>query len=255
MEQVDVVHRAFRILESFVGEVTEQTLNDITKKLNIPKTTVYRLIKTLESCGYLEGNDQTRKYRLGSKVFLLASNFLNQNDLRKISLPVLISTRDQTGETVYLNLLQEDRRLIIDYVLGTHDLVYFPKLARSAPLHAGASSKAILAFMKESDIKRIVAKGKLKSYSPQTITNMVELQEDLAKIRIQGYSLSIGELEEGVVGISAPLKNHQGIIGSLSLGFPEMRYKSKDIKSLIRLLMQKADQINASLGKAAIRLD
>lgn len=249
MEQVDVVRRAFRILESFVGEIAELSLNDITKKLNMPKTTVYRLIKTLERCGYLDGNEQTRKYRLGSKVFVLAIDFLNQNDLRKISLPIMTRIRDLTGETVYLNLLQGDQRLMIDHVVGTYEIVYVPKLARSAPLYAGASSKVMLAFMNDSSVSQILTKEKLKPFSPRTITDVAELNDDLEKIRNQGYSLSISELEEGLVAVSAPLKNFRGIIGSLSIGFPEIRYKSKDVKALIRLIKEGADGINKILGK------
>jgi len=247
MEPVDVVYRAFRVLDCFVGVSSDLSLLDLTKKLGIPKTTVWRLIKTLEKCGYLEQREKGR-YRLGQKALLLAAAYLNQVDVRKVALPVMNRIRDLTGETVYLNLIQGSQRIVLDHVVGTYEIVYIPLIGRITPIYAGASSKVMLAFLEKEVVDRILLKEDLKQLASGTITKISNLKKELAQIRQNGYAISTSELEEGLVAISGPIRGTHGVIGSITLGFPEIRYLSKDMNSLIKLIREGATEISSHFG-------
>jgi IclR family KDG regulon transcriptional repressor len=247
MEPVDVVYRAFRILDCFIGSNAEMSLPDLTKRLEMPKTTVWRLIKTLESCGYLEEKGKGR-YKLGRKALLLAAAYLNHIDVRRIALPVMNRIRDLTGETVYLNLLEGRQRIVLDHVVGTYEIVYVPSIGRITPLYAGASSKVMLAFLDEEEIDRILLKEDLKPLASRTINNISALKRELAKIRKDGYASSISELEEGLIAVSGPIRAPLGIVGSLTIGFPQIRYANKDMNLLIKLIKEGAIEISTHLG-------
>lgn len=242
-KQVNVINKSLKLLECFINR-TDLGISDMVKVLGFPKTTVFRLVNTLEENGYLVENLLTKKYRLGKKAFLLAAGYMDQNDLRKAALPVMASIRDLTRETVILSVLDQDQRLLLDYVPGLYELVYIPKLGRINPLNVGASSKVILAFLEKGKIDEIICKYE----SGLKKINNSALLKDLEKIREQGYFISFGEREEGLVSVSAPILDGKSAVGSIALGFPEKRFSGCDMDKYIRSILDGAKEISLKIG-------
>lgn len=249
-EVVGAVEKALKILECFSPETPELGVTEISKRLGLPKPTANRLLSTLETNGYLEKDTLTKKYRTGKKLLTLAAIFLNQLDIRRVALPVMTRIRDLTKETVSLNLLDDTEKLLLDYVIGTYELVHLPKVGRRTPLYVGASSKAILAFLEKDKIEEIIFAQPLEPLTEKTVTNPLKLEKELEKIRAQGYAVTCGEREKNILGIAAPIQNHIGyVIGSLSIGIPTIRVKEKDLDLLARLIKEGAEEISEELGK------
>ena len=247
METVEVLSKALRVLECFTKESPELSLGEITRILDMPKTTVFRITSTLLINDYLETNEVTKKYRLGKMVAALSANYLNQIDMRNIALPLMTSMRNATGETTYLSTLRNNQRVITDYLLGTKDIVYVPEIGRLNRLYSGASSKVILAFHSDEKIEEIL-------FNEESIIQSIfkttpsKLKQEIIKIRQQQYAFSISEHSSGIAAISAPIIDYQGITGSITIGFPESRLSSTNLDEIVALVKDGSAQITARLG-------
>lgn len=241
--------KALKILDSFTLEKPELGLGEIVSLLGIPKTTVVRLVNTLEKNRYLERDEFTKKYRLGTKLLLFGSIVQRRLKIREVSLSIMKSLRDQSGEAVYLNILENDERICVEYVESNQELQRVVFVGQKSPLHAGASAKVLLAYLPEKKIEEYLSKMTLEGFTPHTIINPEALLGELSEIRKQGYALSNSELIAGVFSISAPILNyHEEIVASLTIGFPTVRANKENVAKLIKLVKSGAEEISRRLG-------
>ncbi|AEG14401.1 transcriptional regulator, IclR family [Desulfofundulus kuznetsovii DSM 6115] len=241
--------KALKILDSFTLEKPELSIGEIVFLLDMPKTTVIRLVSTLEKNKYLERDQVTKKYRLGTKLLCFANIVQRTLKVREVALPVMKEIRDQSGETVYLNIIENDERMCVEYVESNQELQRVVFVGQRSPLYAGASAKVLLAYLPEVKIKEYLSKIKLEALASHTITNSNELLEELTIIRNQGYAISNSELIEGVFSICAPVFNHERtVVASLALGLPAVRANEKRITEFIALVKSGAKEISRRLG-------
>src|SRR5690606_19867547 len=137
---VRAVVRAIEILMSFTAETPELSLSELTRKVQMPKSTVYRLLLTLEQHKFIERTGQDR-FRLGSALIVLGQLALNSRDLLQLALQPMQALRDRTGESVHLHILDANERLCIHTIQGTHDLRTVGGVGQRSPLHVGASAR------------------------------------------------------------------------------------------------------------------
>ncbi|MFZ5631687.1 MAG: IclR family transcriptional regulator [Bacillota bacterium] len=243
------VKKALDILDCFSFEKVELGVVDLAQALNMPKATVSRLAGELVKNGYLEQDGNSKKYRLGLKLFYLGSIVFKQMKIAEVALPVMYRIRDRTGESVHLNIIKDNERMCLEYVECSHDLRPIVHVGQRSPLYAGASAKVLLAYMKESEVDEVIAKTRLARITGATICDPRKLKEELAGIRQQGYAFSIGERIPGLVSISAPVRNHTGqVIASLSLAVPEVRLDKGRVAETIALIKEGALQLSVKLG-------
>ncbi len=243
------VLKAFKILESFTVERPELSIGELVALVGMPKTTVIRLTATLEKTNYLEKDKNTRKYRLGTKLLYLGNIVQRRLKIREVSLPVMKEIRDRSGEAVYLNIIENDERMCLEYVESNQELQRVVFVGQRSPLYAGASAKVLLAYLPEHKRREFLAKVKLKALTPRTIVDPVQLEAELADIRKKGYAVSNSELIIGVFSISAPVFNHQEeIAASLAIGLPTVRADDKNIPFFVELVKAGAREISRRLG-------
>jgi len=215
----------------------------------MPKTTIIRLVNALAKHNYLERDRVTKKYRLGTKLLYLGSIVQRRLKVREVALPVMKEIRDRSGEAVYLNVIDNDERMCVEYVESNQELQRVVFVGQRSPLYAGASAKVLLAYWPEEKREEFLSKVKLESLTSSTITNQGELLAELVKIRDQGYALSNSELIAGVFSICAPVFNHEGtVVASLALGLPAVRADEQKIPDFIALVKTGADEISRRLG-------
>lgn len=245
---IETVDRALQILELFESEPS-LGLIEISQKLELSKSTVHRLLKTLEERGYIFQEPTTRKYRLGVKLIHLGLNLLNQMDIRKIAQPVMKNLVSLVSETTTLVILNNCDGICIEKIDSPHRIRIFTEVGRIIPLYAGALGKAILAYLPEERIRRIL-KIKRNEISPKVLEDGPDnILKDLEKIREMGYAVSFGELTPGAAGLAAPIKNHFGeVIASLGFAGPANRFSSRDLVELTTVLIESADKISTMLG-------
>lgn len=230
------VERALEILECFLDN-DQLTLLEISEKTNLPQSTVHRLILALKSKHFIERDVDTKKYFLGSKLNQLSNKFSGNNEyLKKIAYNHLLRLNEKYNENVRLFVQEGEYKLCIEAVESTRSLRQVIKVGDKHLLLKGAAGRVLLAYMDEDKMKEILKDDD-------------SVYESFAKVRENGYALSIGEREEGLVGIAAPIKNEEGkVVAALSLSGPSIRFINDEMTDKIKDTIKIANDISNSLG-------
>lgn len=246
---IQSIERAADILELFLTSSPEQSVKEISQQLELSKSTVHGIIKTLEYRGYLQQNPEDLKYKLGMKVFELGNAFSDHLEIRNIARPFIENLVSQLKETVHLVILQRDEVIYVEKVEGPHTLRIYSQVGKRAPIHCTGVGKAILAFQDDDEIERILSKSALESFTINTLTDVEAIKKELQVVRECGYAIDDEEIEVGLKCIAAPIFNHQGkVIASISCASPVMRLNEELIDSVIQGIKTAAAQISSSMG-------
>ena len=200
MQNLSSLEKAFKILSLFSVFRPSIDVNEISKELGIPKSTIYRLIKIMMKYELMEQDNETSGYRLGIRIFQMGNIVKYQRRVGEIAHPFLVELRNITKETVILVVIEGHRSLVLREVEGVHMVRLTHDEGRTMPLHAGASSKIVLAHLSAGEQDEIIQEG-LPGFTENTITDAIELKKELAKIRENGYAYSDQELDEGARAI------------------------------------------------------
>lgn len=231
------IERALKLLECFTVDEPELGVTQISKKLNMHKSTVFNIIDTFESCGYLAKNAITGKYKLGLKILQISYNMYSTQDTRKVLNPYLKEIADKTEETVYLGLLCEDEVIYIDAIHSAkNSRMNTNMIGIKAPVYCTAIGKAMLSEMTDEEVSRIISKP-LVRFTPNTITDMSIFREDLDNIRKRGFSIDDMEHEYGIKCVGIALNSISGQqIAAVSISGPSLRFNNAEIEEYARIL-------------------
>ncbi len=230
-------------------------IKDISEKLNMGKSTVHRILKTLLAYGYVEQNADNKKYHLGWKLFEIGSVIPRQRNLNNIDLKVLWELCEQYEETVNLGIRTYKKVAII--AKADPQRVLFkagPYLGEQEPLHATALGKVLLSDLGEEELTLILSDRELERYTVNTITEPHRLREHLKLVREQGYAVDNEELSIGLTCVAMPIYNYQReIIAALSISGPTFRMNFSKIMSCKEGLKRACELLSAFFGLPEIR--
>ena len=248
IENLSSLEKAIRILSLFSVFRPSMDANEISKELGLPRSTVYRLIRVLMKYELMEQNTEYRGYRLGIGLFQMGNIVKYQRRVGDIARPFMEELRNITKETVMLDVIEGHRAFVLREIEGTHPIRMTFDEGRAMPLHAGASSKVLLAYLSAEEQDRIIEEG-LTRYTENTITDPVELKKELAKIRKNGYAYSDQELDVGARALSAPIRNFSGtVIAGISLAGPVHRFHEANVEAFISLVKEYGEKISRRMG-------
>jgi DNA-binding IclR family transcriptional regulator len=255
------VDRAITVLKAFSEEEPELGVTELSQRLELPKSTVYRLLASLQQEGVVDQDPETEKYRLGIELVRLAGLVLKQIDVRQVARPYLQFLGEVSKETVNLSVLTGDGKVInIDGISSPRMVRNVGWIGREMLPHCISGGKALLAYLPQQRLERILAKGPvlssvlsevkgLQRFTEKTITDPIRLQEELKRVRQQGYAVAQEELEVGLSAVAAPIWNHEGeVIAAVSVSGPSFRLSSEKIPELAELTKQTANKISHQLG-------
>lgn len=246
---VKSVANAINILDCFAGLAGERKLSEIAVELHLSKSTVYGLINTLTTYGFLEQNPQTKGYRLGIKLFELGSLVLSRMDLRNDARSFCEVLSQKYNSTVHLAAYYEDDIVYIDKVDSPDSLIVYSRIGKRAPMHCTGVGKAILAFLPESVILKCMEKQALQKFTDYTITDRKLLMKDLLMTRMRGYAVDNEEIEFGLRCIAAPIFSHNDVpIAAISISAPTARLPEESIEKTASDVQYYANQISQRLG-------
>lgn len=254
--QVKILDKALRVLMLFRPEQPEWGVTAVAREVDMPKSTVYRILRVLQQHGFLSQDPDTRRFRLGLAVLELGRRAHEGLELRRIALPIMERVAALSGETVLLQVVgpDADRVVCVERVQQRQGLRLILEVGATAPLHAGCSSKVLLAFMPEEAIERVLS-GSLAPVTSHTMTDPDQIRAELAKIRHDGYAISFEETDEGVAGVSVPIRDHlDRVVAGLSISGPITRVNEATISETIALALDGAQQIAEHLGHNPARL-
>ncbi len=246
---VQSVERAIDIMETFSAEEPRLGVGELSRRVDLPKSTVFRLLTTLESRGFVAQNSETGLYNLGIKLIPLANSVYVYSDLRQVARPYLRSLADTLEETTSLSVLVDTEIIHLYQVEFTGRLVVRAgRAGYRTPFHATSAGKVIAAFLPEAEMGALLASN-LPALTPDTITDAETLRRELVQVRSRGYATSFDEIEKGLHAISTPVCNHEGnVIACVSVSGPSYRLTRARIASASPQVIQAADQISRELG-------
>jgi DNA-binding IclR family transcriptional regulator len=246
---VQSVQRVLDILEAFSVDRPTHTLASLSTTLGLPKSTVRRLLLTLEEAGFVDRFGDDGRFRLTMKLVRMAGSVLVSLGLRTIAPPVMHWVRDRVEDTVYLNALDHEQALVVDKVDGNYPIRNVVEVGSSKPLYTGAGSKVLLAFAQDSRLlERVLAAGFIAS-TPHTITDSERLRAELERIREQGYCIASEDHVLGATAVSAPIRDHSGhVVASLSVAGITPRYGPDRLPMIIETVVEGACRISVGIG-------
>jgi DNA-binding IclR family transcriptional regulator len=240
--------RVADVLGLFTAGPAALGVSEIARELGLSKAVVHRILQSLASRSFVETDPQTRGYRLGPGAVALGARALRDLDLRRTARPVLRRLREVTRETTTLSAPIGGSRVYLDQYESPQEIKMTVELGRPHPLHAGASSRAILAFMPEETREIVIGMG-LARLTPETIGEPEELRRRLAEVHSAGYATSRGERQHGAGSVAAPVFGMDGeVAGAISACGPVSRFDPATVERYVPLVCQAAAEISRALG-------
>lgn len=244
------VLKALSILFLFVDD-EELSLQQIAEKTNIPKSTAYRLLTTLESEGLLynvKSSTHDSRYGLGLKLLELGNLVSERLELRKIALPYMEELAEDINEVVHLVVKNQDKATYIERVNSSRALSLHTKIGRSVPLYVGSGPKMLLAFLHPDEINSIISVSTLMTFNHKEI-NRNQLKDELKEIRQQFYSISVSEQDADTTGISFPIFNYENkVVAALAISGLTSRFEGDRLHVMIQKGKNSALTISKQLG-------
>lgn len=251
--EVAAVRKALELLCSFSVDNPGLTVTDLSRCLQIPKSTTHNLLRTLQGLDFLTQNPEDKRYRLGPRVFELGLLFSHNTQLVRGALPHLRRLGDQTKETVKLAVLSNGEVLVLAALESPYQLHTRGDEGHRAPAHCSSLGKAILALLSASEIREIVAQRGLARFTARTITTLSRLEQELSQIRANGYAVDWEETEEGVRCVGARVSDPSvHIVAAISVSGPVSRITDKRIRKLAGQVTEAAKAISASLAERVV---
>ena len=247
--QIQVVDRALALLEVLAHQGPDLTLVQISEMLKLHKSTAHRLLMVLERHRLIEKNSNTGKYRLGLKLFELGTKAIGQLDLRERTRPFLERAVRDTGETGHLCVYDDGEVVYLDKIEPSRSVRLTSSVGRRNPAYCTAVGKAIMAFLPEAQVEEAVRKHGLAQFTRKTITNMLDLRAELAKVRKLGYAIDDEEHEEGVLCVGAPVWSvGEHPIAAISVSGPIFRLSHEKVPAVAESIMAIAMSLSKELG-------
>lgn len=254
METQPVTHqsiiRAVNFLKVLIPINQPVGTNELSKRFNLNKSTVSRILNVMKENGLLYQDPDTRKYQLGPLVveMALALNRSLDSHLVSIAQPFLDALSAETGEGVALEVLSGNSSILAYQMPTRKTLQVSVNLGERLPIHAASGAKIIMAFSDPDFVEKLLDR-KLMRYTPNTITDPEVLKENLIEYRRQGVAFDHGELDEDVHTVAAPVFNYQKMpIAAAVVVVPAKRMENKQVKSkIVKIVKETAKAISSKL--------
>jgi len=247
------LERGLAILSAFTPDRPALGISELARRLSLTRSTTHRYVATLATLGYLQQDEPTRKYRLGSRVLDLGFSMLGSLDIREIAAPYLRRLTDATGHTSNLAIRDGTDVILIDRVRGRpgryHHLEFTLHVGSRLPSYCSATGKALLAFLPRPDLDRLLDRIDLVQRGPRTLTDKAALVAELDQVRRTGVAVNDEELENALRSIAAPVRSRSGeVVAAVNIAIPW------SLVAMSELVAQHAPTIQATARQIAARV-
>lgn len=245
---VKTVDRLVRIIDSFSSSRLSWTLTDLSEHLDLPKSTLHRFLRSLEAHGILRQEDESKHWHLGYRLFVWGNLAERSTALRDIARSVMRGLVAETGETALLTVYHAQEVVCVEKVESSHSVRLALDVGSRRAAHAGASSKALIAYLPGEEIEAIVRDQGLVKVCVNTISDRDELEAELERIRRQGYAKSVEETDLGAWGVATPIRDWDGeIVAAIGVAGPTSRFGDQLTERYVRCCERASEQISSAL--------
>jgi DNA-binding IclR family transcriptional regulator len=237
------------VLLDALRDTDQLTASEIAMRMREPRSTVYRLLSTLERLDWIEPGTRRGTYRLGLGLFRLGTAIATRFDERDAAGPVLQRIHDETDETAFLCVRRGFDCVCIHQIEGRWVKSMALQVGTALPLHIGASPRALLAFESSEFRARYLAEAKLKPFTARGLKTKREHEAALAEIRERGYSVSDEDVVIGMAALGAPVLDHQGRLrAAISFSGPRPSILEKNEKANVARIIDASREVSLALG-------
>lgn len=246
-ETVTAIERAADVLALFAQAGPTLGVTEIAQALGLSKTVVYRVLASFRTKGFVDFDERTRRYSMGPMILTLGLTYLDRIDVRTLAREAMQRLSDQTNETATLSVRSGWTRVYVEQVTPPRDIKMVVPLGRPFPLHAGGSSKALLAFLTREE-QEAYLETPLTRLTQLTVTDPDRLRKELAVVRQRGYAVSMGERQTGAGAVAAPVLGADGRpIAAMSVCGPVERFRD-EVDDVAGVLLQATRSISTQMG-------
>lgn len=243
---IQVIARAAAILRALRDHPAGLTLGELAKLLDMPRSTIQRIVDALDQEQLVMAATPTRGVRLGPGLLPLAA--AARFEIAEYARPALQELSRECGETVDLSLLDGNRLVFVEQVAGVQRLKAESGVGVAFALHSTAPGKAMLASLESAHLQNLRPRLRLTRHTARTITSWEVLEHELADVRAKGYSLDLEENSMGICAVAVALRLPSGDLAAVSVPVPTQRFESLR-PSLVKLLMERCHRLQDSLGR------
>jgi IclR family transcriptional regulator, KDG regulon repressor len=242
--------KALDILECFIYQRRELSLAEISKATALNKTTVKRLLSNLTRRNFLEEDAQSKRYRLGIRLFELGAIVFSSLDLRKAASSAMDELVNATNYPVMLGIPMDTQLLYVDTREGSHPIQLSSNMGRIRPLHFGMLGMVLIAHAPREKVEEILKRSPLIKLTRNSITDPHDFSVRLEKIRNDGYLIEREEVLEGLIGVAAPIRDYsRRVVASMGVAiFKTQSATESRIRNIVALVKKACDQTSANLG-------
>jgi len=249
---IQSVVKAINILELLAAKGRELSLSEIARDLEQAKSTVHGILSTLRDYGYVRQSSHTGKYTLGIRLFEIGNKVTAIADVRTVASPYLIKLGNEVGETVQLAILDQGEVLYIDKKESQQSIYIATKIGSRLAPHCSGLGKVLLSELPVQSRRQLISEKGLVRLTKNTITDPDKLEQELARVREQGYAIDNEESMNNLRCVAAPIRDHEGkIIAALSVSGPVFRLTDSRVMELAEVVVDYALQISSALGYRA----
>jgi IclR family KDG regulon transcriptional repressor len=246
---IQSLERAFGILEEVARNREGINLSELSKRVALHNSTTFHLVKTMVLLGYVEQSKDSKRYRIGRRLFTLAAGALDEIELVNLATPVLESLTRATGECSHFAIRSGDNIVVLAKTAGTGMFQMVDRAGVVRPAHCTALGKVLLAALAPAQVERYVASHELRRFTPKTIVEREALLRELKDVRRSGIGFDDGEFDAEARCVAVSVRDFTGqVVGALGLSGPIWRLSIQALQEKAQQVREAASDLSRELG-------
>jgi DNA-binding IclR family transcriptional regulator len=252
---IQSVSRGLDILDLMADRDGEISVTEAARLLRVDVSTASRLLRTLESRGFVDQQVETHRFRLGTKLISLSNVLLESLNLGTIGHEAVRALVDKTGEGAQLGILARTDVVFIDHVDGPERLTIATNIGDHDPLHCTAIGRALLCGLSDDEVRDLLARTRLERYTARTVVAVSEIVDRVRTARRQGYAFDDEERYAGVQCVASPVCDHTGrVVAAIGISGPTPRMIRATEKAMAEAVRVAGRELSSRLGCDADKL-
>lgn len=250
---VPALLRGLHLLGQFSRSEPELSGAELSRRLDLPRASVFRMLYTLEQAGYVARASDGTHYKLGLGVLRLGFEYLSSMELTEQGRPIIEALRDRCGYSAHLVVRDGRDVVFVGKVPGTSALFHSIQVGARLPAHATVLGRLLLSDLDMAALSQLYPETHLQSYTPKTPTTLKQLKQLIDEDKARGYGVSQGGFETGISTIAAPVfEEHGKVAAAVSITVPAQKIEAQELMTLVKEVRLAAEALSAHLSHSPL---
>jgi DNA-binding IclR family transcriptional regulator len=226
-----------RVLHCFSAARPEWSLTQLAQKLDMPKSSLLNMLKTLELYEFVVKSPVTGAYRLGVGLLEFSYNARSSLPIIQYAFPFLEELHHKTGKNIYFTIPRHGKVLYLESILPSRRSIHYSDFGKTLPMHCTGCGKAMMSHLAQEEIDRIVELVGLERFTPTTITDYGKLMKELRLTRERGYAIDNSEESHGVKCVGVPIIAVGRVLGAVSISGSVLTMPDEELPEYAEMIM------------------